>query len=321
MFILLLTLLGIALVITFVGLCLSSPNAHTSSQRVSQYAGRGGPARRSRESVAYGARGDAPLPARSAQIRASRYAVSAERRGMAMSVNMADILRWRNGKPSSWLGALFVLLALFSFCLVTLKTLSIGPGLIVDTSLSDSSITATAVQKAKTSDPFASLAGASKALVRLGQLDRAQYASQDEYSKWANSACSTAAMTEVINAYGHHYRITDILKVEAGIGEITPELGLVEPVGVDRTVERFGFKAVWLTNSPLDKIIKVANDGRPVIVGWPPERWSGGHILVLRGGNNQNVYLADSSLYNYQVMSRSRFTQLWAGFAVAVVPR
>src|SRR5215469_4286567 len=83
---------------------------------------------------------------------------------------------------------------------------------------------------------------ASQALLRLGQLDPGQYATAAEYNTWAYSACSAASMTEVINAYGHHYRITDILEVEARIGEITPALGLLEDIGIQRTMAQFGFK-------------------------------------------------------------------------------
>ena len=59
---------------------------------------------------------------------------------------------------------------------------------------------------------------ASQRLVRISQLDPNQYSSADEYNTWAYSACSAASMTEVFNAFGHHYRITDILKVEAQFG-------------------------------------------------------------------------------------------------------
>ena len=86
------------------------------------------------------------------------------------------------------------------------------------------------------------LYGASQNLARIGQLDPAQYNSSSDYNLWAQSTCSTAAMTEVINAYGHHYRIADILKVEASLNEITPTLGLVEDVGVALTMAKFGFK-------------------------------------------------------------------------------
>jgi hypothetical protein len=161
---------------------------------------------------------------------------------------------------------------------------------------------------------------ASKALVRINQLDPAQYTSQQDYNTWAYSACSTAAMTAVINSYGHHYRLADILKVEAGLNEITPDLGLLEPTGIDHTVAKFGFTTDWLSNASLDTLIKVANQGHPVIVGFPPALWAGGHLLVVRGGNSQDVYLADSSRLNMQVMARATFLKYWAGFAVVVTP-
>jgi hypothetical protein len=48
---------------------------------------------------------------------------------------------------------------------------------------------------------------ASAALVRISQLDPSQYANTSEYQTWAYSACSAAAMTEVLNAYGEHLRV------------------------------------------------------------------------------------------------------------------
>lgn len=161
---------------------------------------------------------------------------------------------------------------------------------------------------------------ASKAITRIPQLDPGQYRSQQDYDKWAYSACSAAAMTEVLDAYGLHYRIADILSVEASIGEITPELGLLEPIGIDRTVARFGFQATWHSGESLDALIGLANQGTPLIIGFPPERWSGGHLLVLRGGDSQQVFLVDSSKLNMQAMGRATFLKYWAGFAVAVTP-
>src|SRR5437868_8096862 len=86
---------------------------------------------------------------------------------------------------------------------------------------------------------------ATRSLVRLSQLDPAQYNSTQEYNTWAYSACSAAAMTEVFNAYGHHYRVTDVLKFESQIGEITPQLGLLEYIGIELTAVRFGLQTIW----------------------------------------------------------------------------
>lgn len=162
---------------------------------------------------------------------------------------------------------------------------------------------------------------ASQNLVRISQLDPAQYASSQEYNLWAYSACSSAALTEVINAYGHRYRVTDILKVEAQIGEITPQRGLLEDVGIQRTATQFGFKTTWGYNLSLDQIISIANNGRPVIVSFPPDKYAGGHLLVVTGGNGNYVYLADSSLWNRHSLSRAQFLHWWEGFYAIVTPQ
>jgi hypothetical protein len=162
---------------------------------------------------------------------------------------------------------------------------------------------------------------ASQRLVRLGQVDPAQYNSTQEFQLWAYSACSTASMTEVFNSYGRHYRITDVLKVEAQIGEITPQLGLLEDVGIQRTADRFGFNTTWGHNLSLDQVIAIANSGKPVIVSFPPDRYAGGHLLVVTGGNRFTVNLADSSLWNHKALSRAQFLNWWEGFYAIVTPQ
>ncbi|HKV59872.1 MAG TPA: hypothetical protein VJO32_16390 [Ktedonobacteraceae bacterium] len=161
---------------------------------------------------------------------------------------------------------------------------------------------------------------ASRQLVRISQLDPAQYSTPAEFNTWAYSACSAAAMTEVFNAYGRHYRVTDVLKVEAQIGEITPQLGLVRPEGIQNTAVQFGFKTTWGNNWTLDQVISTANRGEPVIVSFPPDRYDGGHILDVIGGTGTMVYLADTSLWNRRSLSRSQFLGWWEGYAAVVTP-
>lgn len=161
---------------------------------------------------------------------------------------------------------------------------------------------------------------ASKTLVRLSQLDPHQYTSQAEFDTWAYSACSAASMTEVFNAYGRHYHIDDVLKVETAIGEITPQLGLLEDIGVARTAAHFGFTTAWGDDWTLKRVLNNANSGHPVIVGWPPDRYTDGHIVVVTGGDDDMVYLADSSLWNRHAISRTQFMQWWGGFAAVALP-
>jgi len=160
----------------------------------------------------------------------------------------------------------------------------------------------------------------SKDLVRIGQLDPGQYNSKQEYDLWAFSTCSAAAMTEVINAYGHHYRVTDILKVEAQIGEITPQLGLLKDIGIQRTTTHFGFKTVWGYDLSLDRVIAIANQGTPVIVSFPPSRYPHGHLVVVTGGDGNFVRIADSSIFDRNTLTRAQFLTWWGGFSAVVTP-
>ena len=165
------------------------------------------------------------------------------------------------------------------------------------------------------------IVNASQNLVRLSQLDPSQYNSTQEFQLWAYSACSTASMTEVFDSYGRHFRITDVLKVESQIGEITPQLGLLEDIGIQRTAAHFGFNTKWGHNLSLDQIIAIANSGKPVIVSFPPDRYAGGHLLVVTGGNSNFVNLADSSLWNRKALSRAQFLNWWEGYYAIVTPQ
>ena len=161
---------------------------------------------------------------------------------------------------------------------------------------------------------------ASHSLTRLSQLDPQQYSSTAEYTTWASSACSAAAMTEVLNAYGLHLRIQDVLQVERSLNYITPLDGLTQEVGIAETVKRFGFQTTWGDHFTLDQILRNANAGSPVIVSWPPSRYQGGHFVVVTGGDSATVFLADSSAWDRARISRQQFQTWWGGFAAIVVP-
>jgi surface antigen len=173
---------------------------------------------------------------------------------------------------------------------------------------------------------------ASARLVRISQLDPAQYGppSPGEFNTWAYSACSAASMTEVLDAYGGHYRIHDVLSVEAQLKDITPQGGLLSEGGIADTVAHLtqsGFQTTWGHSLSLDQIIADANAGTPVIVSFPPDRYAGGHLLVVRGGDAQSVLVADSSAWNRTAIGRAQFTSWWVGggqtlgFSAIVTPK
>ena len=303
---LLITLLVVSLIITMIGFLLS-PKPQARSQRISSY-----PAVRNRRRV-YNPVDTEPLPMRRYSMRTEEPAAFS----LSISAMWERVIGRDTGQPLSWRVIVIGLVAIFILGFYSLNVLlphpaSFGPAWFL------SGEVATTQQQTNTSSP---VYAASQKLVRIGQLDPSQYNSTQEYNLWAYSACSPAAIAEVINAYGHHYRVTDILKVESQLKEITPALGLLHDVGIQRTAAEFGFKTTWGYNLTLDQIISRANSGTPVIVGFPPAKYTGGHIVVVTGGSSTSVKLADTSIFNRHSISRQQFLQWWGGFYAIVTPK
>ncbi|GCE11778.1 C39 family peptidase [Tengunoibacter tsumagoiensis] len=331
MFILLLVLFVIAVIITVAGFFLSPKQNQLEEPETISYSSpiRKDYARRTSRTSAYTQQSYVKYNA--LQPRRSGPFVRPKQRWQLNSsfvslFNVRSIWEPRAGQPTPWGGILVVLVALFCIGLISMRAFLPNSGLLVSAAWNPPpdvpTVVPTAVPTLTVGQELAAhTSGASKALIRLPQMDPAQYNSNDEFDTWGMSACSAASMTEVINAYGHDYRVTDILKVESQIGEITPELGLLRPTGIDHTVAQFGFKTLTPPQHDLNGIIDIANQGHPVIVSFPPQLWSGGHLLVVRGGNDSSVYLADSSKLNMTVMARDKFLSYWGGFAVVPVPK
>lgn len=162
-------------------------------------------------------------------------------------------------------------------------------------------------------------ANIAKRLVRIYAYDRTEYNNQDEYNIWASSACSAITMTEVINAFWGYqrYRTTDILTQERLAQAITPDAGLLQDGDIEKTMRRFGFVVNWGYKWSLQQIIDIGNAGQPVIVSFPPP-W--GHILVVHGGDANNVFLADSSKLNLTTYPRVEFLKHWRGYVALATP-
>ncbi len=321
MVILLLALLAFSISITLAGLWLSPRKSAPPSRGVS-YAGQMNVRRPVRRNHAVG---------ENRRMSVRRSAVEVERRAWSdilTSLNISRLFaRQRRRRDTPWLGITLILLALFLFGVYFLRTALPNPTLFA--LLPDNSTTTGGSNTGISSNPPVKLpfTGASKALVRLSQVDPAQYNSIQEYNTWWPSACSAASMTVVINSYGHNYRLTDILKVETSVHEITAADGLLEPHGLDKTLAKFNFTTRWLynplalpANPSVDYLVSTANSGTPVIINFPPSRWDGGHVLVALGGNKDYVYLADSSRLNMRAMDRKTFLKYWVGFAVVATP-
>ena len=157
---------------------------------------------------------------------------------------------------------------------------------------------------------------ASARLVRVDSAQRNQYYNDYQWSVWSYASCSGISLEEVMNAYGRHLIAADVLQVEQNLGVWDTYNGLTggEP-GMARAANYFGFKASAHPPRTLQDLINVANKGFPVIVGMP------GHIFVVRGGDSNYVYLADSAPANRTVMTHQNFMLVWNGFSVLITPK
>jgi hypothetical protein len=163
------------------------------------------------------------------------------------------------------------------------------------------------------------VSNASQHITAVPQYSVGQYANTQQYAEYWQSACSAASMTAVLNAYGHHYHIADILKQEIAVNGISSSQGMLDNYAIDRTVEKFGFHAKHLNITSIADLVNQSKSV-PIIVDFPPSRWAGGHILVVNGGDETYVSLIDSSSLKMQKMSYASFAKYWAGYAVLIQP-
>lgn len=247
--------------------------------------------------------------------------------GLIVGVEKSKLLP-RVSLPQSWytrrrtlvsLGfILMVLLTLFiqdGLAGGTLQTLSKGLDL---TFLGYSPQKATDIQTNVQQPPLT----ASTRLVRIDSASAKQYYNSYQVNVWSYSSCSGIAMAMVMNAYGRHLVAADVLQEELNLGVWDVQLGLLRENGIALTASYYGFNADLSHTRTLRDIVAIANKGQPVIMGVRDGYYfPGGHILVVRGGDSQNVYLADSSPANFQHMSYSMFAGMWQGFSAILTPR
>lgn len=157
---------------------------------------------------------------------------------------------------------------------------------------------------------------ASANIVRVDSALANQYYNQYQYSVWSYSSCSGISLEEVMNAYGRHYIASDVLQEEQNLGVWDTYDGLTggEP-GMAKAAAYFGFQTSPNPPRTLKALIATANKGYPVIIG------SVGHIMVVKGGDANYVYVVDSSPANRTIMTYAQFMAFWDGFSVLVLPQ
>jgi hypothetical protein len=156
------------------------------------------------------------------------------------------------------------------------------------------------------------------ASARIERVDSAaadQYSTLFQYQVWSYSSCSGISLEEVMNSYGRHYIASDVLQVEQNLGVWDTYDGLVggEP-SMTKAAAYFGFQTSPKPPRTLKDLIATANMGYPVIVGSP------GHILVVKGGDSNYVYLVDSAPADRTALTHAEFMAFWDGFSVLLLP-
>lgn len=155
------------------------------------------------------------------------------------------------------------------------------------------------------------------------------YDSQAQFNQWAGAACSAASLAEVLTSYGLPHMTIGRMIRELG-SDISPNWGLLSYNAFNKVVARYGLRAdVYLSNNPLTyrQMLYLTNTlGIPVVVNMRATTGyyrylSGGHILVMTGGDTKTIRLADSSLYYIKSLPLSTYNQMARPRNVVIVPK
>lgn len=155
------------------------------------------------------------------------------------------------------------------------------------------------------------------------------YDSRAQFDQWAGSACSAASLAEILTAYGLPHMTIGRMIREMG-PDISSQWGLLTYSAFNKVVAKYGLRAdVYLENNPLTykQMLYLTNTlGIPVTVNMRATTGyyrylSGGHILVMTGGDSKTIRLADSSLYYMKSLPLSVYNQMARSRNVVIVPK
>ncbi len=215
------------------------------------------------------------------------------------------------------------LLLLFSLAFVIQGGLAGGGGIVIQTiehnltlfNLSNGASLETTQHKAQQIN-------ASANVTRIFFADPTQYSSSEQLQNWSSSACSALSMAVVMNSYGHHIKVSDIVAEELKLGVWDENNGLLVDEGVAKAADHFGFATDWNHSRTIQDLVDISNQGKPVIVSVRDgNNFPNGHIFVIKGGDDQSVFIADSSPLDLQKMDRGSFQNIWQGFSAVLTPR
>lgn len=151
-----------------------------------------------------------------------------------------------------------------------------------------------------------------------------EYNTASESSQWSPRSCGAASVTAVLRAYGltnkddSLIRIADVLDVAIPMGAIANS-GWQGSGYFEQVLDKFGDFRTEDVSGNLELMIQKANEGYPVISSVKDSQiFEGGHILVVAGGNEHSVLIADSSGWlvgdtpEIKTVDRALFQRFWS---------
>jgi hypothetical protein len=149
--------------------------------------------------------------------------------------------------------------------------------------------------------------------------------SQQQYETWWPSACSAAALTMVLKAWGAEVHIGQVLDRLYDRHAITPEQGLLDANALAQVAGDFGYQALTFWHWSEQQVADVTAQGAPVMVllvdtkqQTPYPGFVVGHWLTVVGVSPDHIDVRDSSGYHIKTLTPQVFRILYTGIGVVV---
>ncbi len=151
------------------------------------------------------------------------------------------------------------------------------------------------------------------------------YDNYAQFQQWGGAACSAAALSEILTAYGIRGATIGHEIDEFG-NYISPNWGLLNRHAFAIVAAKHGLRADESTSWTYNQMVYVSQQlGIPVIVNVRISYgyysfFSGGHFLVVVGGDSQGLAIVDSSEYYIHYLPKDVFYQMFTGYTAAIAP-
>lgn len=149
--------------------------------------------------------------------------------------------------------------------------------------------------------------------------------SSQQYKLWWESACSPAALTMALRAWGADVHIGEVLDRLIALKAITPENGLLHANALTTVAKGYGFQAITFWKWTLKDVAQVTGQGVPVLIDivdakqqTPYPAFVVGHWMVVVHVSADQVEVRDSSGYRIHSLSLSLFHTLFTGIGVVL---